>query len=769
MLWLTLLLPLALLLGNPGVTTPSPVAVLACGGVLALFSAYQWDRSRATNFGGVLATALLLWCGISTLTSVDPYVSKVQLVVFCSAVAVLNSLSVCAKSFREWRLSCTVLLAGALAAAGAGWVDLFGGEVRQMGRMTANWTNPDCFAVIPLCGVFLTGALLSRTSGAARVLPALSGGFLLITLVLTWSRSAWVGLACGLLVLAIQAGRHSSLRLRESLFYGVCGLIPVGTFIYFSGYWQIVAQRWNQAWASRTDLPVRQEIWWGSWEAFLQNPVSGGGPGTFSLVFQQHRPVDTLTTEYMNVAHNDTLQMMVECGLPGLALWLALLVLAVRACFRCQKPGWRSGAVWIGAGIVAVFVFSLFNFTLPVAADIVWWFALLGLAFALPSEEMALGDYRDSLGLAVSVVMVLAGTLTVFYAARIGLAQSARSQAHRQMADMQLRESYQSLGRAMRLEPDRVSHYYERAGLCRSLYSLTGEDAWLDQAFADLAKARTSSPRSLPVLSASYRLFLSSGRFDEAREVVNEARFFAPYDQRFVRHLAGLQALEQNLGAAVETLLKQSGSKREREIGPLLHTLCLEQPTRFKELMSGLEEDEGLALCDLVLEKAELQDHGEVVDTIYEWKLSRLSEEEKVPLLLQWASSLETLNQKEASLKVLKRGLGAAGPDHPLYGELLSRWALHQGAGAAEELRNYLESHPESSPVRASLARKVGTERAVGLLDEGLRDWPGDPVLLEAMGETYERDGLTQIARDYYRQALERGGDKDILERKLKE
>ena len=49
MLWLTLLLPLALLLGNPGVTTPPPAAVLACGGVLALFSAYQWDRSRATN------------------------------------------------------------------------------------------------------------------------------------------------------------------------------------------------------------------------------------------------------------------------------------------------------------------------------------------------------------------------------------------------------------------------------------------------------------------------------------------------------------------------------------------------------------------------------------------------------------------------------------------------------------------------------------------------------------------------------------------------
>ena len=769
MLWLSLLLPLALLLGNPGVTTPPPAAVLACGGVLALFSAYQWDRSRATNFGGVLATALLLWCGISTLTSVDPYVSKVQLVVFCSAVAVLNSLSVCAKSFREWRLSCTVLLAGALAAAVAGWIQLFGGEVRQMGRMTANWTNPDCFAVIPLCGVFLTGALLSRTSGAARVLPALSGGFLLITLVLTWSRSAWVGLACGLFVLAIQAGRHSSLRLRESLFYAMCGLIPVGTFMYFSGYWQIIAQRWNQAWASRTDLPVRQEIWWGSWEAFLQKPVSGGGPGTFPLLFQQHRPVDTVTTEYMNVAHNDTLQMLVECGLPGLILWLVLLFLAGRACFRCQEPGWRSGAVWVGAGIVAVFFFSLFNFTLPVAADVVWWFALLGLAFALPSEELTLGEYRDSVGLAVSVVMVLAGTLTVFYSARMSLAQRARAVAHRQMADMQLQEAYLSLGRAIRLEPDRVSHYYERAGLCRSLYFLTDEDMWLEQAFADLEEARSFSPRSLPVLSASYRLFLSSGRFDEAREVVNQARFFAPYDQRFVRHLAGLQVLEQNLGAAVKTLLGKSGSEQAREIGPLLHSLCLEQPIRFKELMSGLEKEQGMALCELVLERAELQDHREVVDTIFEWKLSRVSEEERVPLLLDWSSSLENLNEKKASLKILESGLGAASPDHPLYGEFLSRWALHEGPEAVEDLRSYLESHPESSLVRASLARKLGTEQAVGLLDEGLLEWPGDPILLEALGDAYERDGLTQIARDYYRQALERGGDKDILERKLKE
>lgn len=508
---------------------------------------------------------------------------------------------------------------------------------------------------------------------------------------------------------------------------------------------------------------------WGSWEAFLQDPVSGGGPGTFSLLFQQHRPVVTLTTEYMNVAHNDSLQMLVECGLPGLILWLGLLFLAVRTCFRCQKPGWRSGAAWIGAGIVAVFSFSLFNFTLPVAADIVWWFALLGLAFALPSEEIALADYRDSLGPAVSVIMVLAGTLTTFYSARISLAQEARSVAHRQVADMQLQEAYRSLGRAIRLEPDRVSHLYERAGLCRSLYTLTSEDAWLEQAFADLGRARALSPRNLPVLSASYRLFLSSGRFAEAREVVNEARFFAPYDQRFVRHLAGLQALEQDLGAAVETLLEQGGSEKKREIVPLLHTLCLREPARFKDLMSGLDREEGMALSDLVLEKAELQDHVEVVDTIYEWKLSRVTEEEKVPLLLQWSSSLEVLNQKEASLKILESGLGAAGPDHSLYGELLSRWALHQGAKATDDLRAYLESHPESSLVRAALARKLGAEPAVGLLDEGLREWPGDPILLEALGDIYQRDGLNQIARDYYRQALERGGDKDILERKLKE
>jgi Flp pilus assembly protein TadD len=635
--------------------------------------------------------------------------------------------------------------------------------------MTANWTNPDCFAVVPLCGVFLAGALLGRTSGAARVLPALGGGFLLVTLVLTWSRSAWVGLACGLVALGVQAGRNSSSRLRESLFYAVCGLIPVTTFLYFSGSWRIVAQRWTQAWASRTDLPVRQEIWWGSWEAFLKKPVSGGGPGTFSLIFQQHRPVDTLTTEYMNVAHNDSLQMLVECGLPGLVLWLFLLFLAVRTCFRCREPGWRSGAVWVGAGIVAVFFFSLFNFTLPVAADIVWWFALLGVAFALPSEETSLGDYRHSLGLAVSVVMVLAGTLTVFYSARIGLAQRARSVAHRQVADMKLQEAYDALGRAIRLEPDRVSHFYERAGLCRSLYTLTGEEVWLEQAFADLEKARSISPRNLPVLSASYRLFLSSGRFVEAREVVNEARVFAPYDQRFVRHLAGLQALEQDLGAAVETLLKESGSKEGREIVPLLHTLCLKEPARFKELMSRLEKEKGMALCDLVLEKAELQGHKEVVDTIYRWELSRVSEEERVPLLLRWSTSLEVLNQKEASLKILESGLGAAGPEHPLYGELLSRWALHQGAKAVEDLRNYLKSHPESSPVRATLARKLSAEQAVVLLEEGLREWPGDPALLEALGDTYERNGLTQIARDYYRQALERGGDKEIIERKLKE
>jgi len=766
-LWLTLLLPLALLLGKPGITSPVPAFALVYGGLLACLTAYLWDGGKNLNPGPVWATALLLWCGISATTSVASFHSKVQLASLCAGVGVLTSLSLTAAGRKRWRAAALILLVGSVLSAGAGWATLFGAE--HFGRLSANWTNPDCFSVIPLCGVFLAGSLLGESRGLTRAALTAAGGFLLVTLVLTWSRSAWAGLVVGVVLVIFRAIRRGEGGVKESLFYAVCAVLPVSVFLFFSGYWRILWERWSKIWTSPTDLPVRAEILVGSLKAFTVHPVSGSGPGTFPLMYQQFRPLESSTTEYINVAHNDLLQMLVETGLPGAVLWLLLLLQAARRCMTCTAPGRRAHSTWMLGATTAVFIYSLFNFAVPVPADLVWWFALLGLAYALPSDQDDWRDYRDSVGVAVSVVLVIAGTLTTVYAARVAVAQSESRQARTELDNLQWREAYQSFSRAVRSVPDNVAYRRERASLSRNLFALTGEKRWLEQADRDLAEARRASPRDLPTLSASYRYYLSQRQFEEAAQVVLLARHYAPSERKYVRYLAGLKALNQELGAAVETLVKEENLDTKRETATLLYLFCREDPAGFLNLLESLEQPRRETLSDQVLREAELQGHQEVLDTVYNWRLSRADKKEKIPILLRWSRSAELTGRPERSEEILEGALGAAGPEHPLYGELLSRWALYQGEEATTVLKDYLNDNPDNSRVRAALARKLPTTEAVDLLETGLKEWPGDPALLEEMGNTYARDGLTQIANDYYQQALDHGGDKEILEKRLKE
>jgi tetratricopeptide (TPR) repeat protein len=416
--------------------------------------------------------------------------------------------------------------------------------------------------------------------------------------------------------------------------------------------------------------------------------------------------------------------------------------------------------------MTAVFVYSLFNFALPVTADIVWWFSLLGLAFALPSENNDWRGRGKTTGIAVSTVLVLAGSLTSVYAARIYSAQLMAQDAQRYLTDLEWSEAYKALSWAVKLEPDNESHRRARASLAQDLFVLTGEPKWLEQAENDLEKARGFSPRDLPTLSASYRFYLSNSEIAKAREMVVLARHAAPHDRRFVRNLAGLQALDRDLGLAVQTLLQNK--ETYRELPRLLYELYLEDPHEFYAALEGAAPDLAREACLDTAEHATSLGNAEAVSDLYGWLFERC-EDPKTELLFAWASSMATLGEREQERRILEMGLASAPENHPLYVKLLVRSAVHNRAGTTARLADYLEKHPEKSAVRAVLAKKLPTEEAMALLSEGLEKWPGDPVLLQEMGETFSRSGMTQLADDYFRRALEHGGDKKLLEARLRE
>ncbi|CAN0489826.1 unnamed protein product, partial [Phaeothamnion confervicola] len=124
----------------------------------------------------------------------------------------------------------------------------------------------------------------------------------------------------------------------------------------------------------------------GGIQASMERPLLGYGPGNFALAFQHVRP-GNLEESYMNVAHNDTVQLFVEFGYIGLITWGLLLALSVKtAVASCRKLGSLEHAGAVSA-VVAIEVYSLGNFATPVLADLALLCFVIGLSSITKSES----------------------------------------------------------------------------------------------------------------------------------------------------------------------------------------------------------------------------------------------------------------------------------------------------------------------------------------------------------------------------------------------
>ncbi|MEO6580564.1 MAG: O-antigen ligase family protein [Sphingomicrobium sp.] len=77
--------------------------------------------------------------------------------------------------------------------------------------------------------------------------------------------------------------------------------------------------------SDRTSVTIRADIWSHTATAISDYGFAGSGIGTFSKIYPlTENPVDIERT-YVNHAHNDYLEIMLEAGVPGLALMLLFL------------------------------------------------------------------------------------------------------------------------------------------------------------------------------------------------------------------------------------------------------------------------------------------------------------------------------------------------------------------------------------------------------------------------------------------------------------
>lgn len=215
-------------------------------------------------------------------------------------------------------------------------------------------------------------------------------------LILTQSRGALLALLAALLVVFILRSHW----FWSLLIFGLLGLI----FVWFS-VGQAELKLLVTDLISIEGLGQRTDIWQRTIYMIQDFPLTGVGLGHYSDAFRIFYPMSLDPTSSMPHAHNLFLQVGADLGVPGLVLWLSVLLAALAAAWQVYRAGKKFQnpmVAAIGAGLLgcqlAIIFHGMFDSVLwgeIRIAPLVWW--IWGLSMAalnIVSNQRALGEMK---------------------------------------------------------------------------------------------------------------------------------------------------------------------------------------------------------------------------------------------------------------------------------------------------------------------------------------------------------------------------------------
>jgi O-antigen ligase len=133
---------------------------------------------------------------------------------------------------------------------------------------------------------------------------------------------------------------------------------------------------------------------------FSKRPVGGWGLGTFPTVYPSYRSF--YTNQFVNEAHNDYVQLLVETGLLGFALMLWFLARLYQHGLPTSRR-WEfqwDAAVSLAAllGCTGILLHSLVDFNLQIPANAALFYSLCGLAASTPSAQLSKNGQARAVG-----------------------------------------------------------------------------------------------------------------------------------------------------------------------------------------------------------------------------------------------------------------------------------------------------------------------------------------------------------------------------------
>ena len=243
----------------------------------------------------------------------------------------------------------------------------------EIARLSGTFSNPDFFGAYLTLSIFL--ALFLFFAEPKRNWKIFWAGLMalnFLTLILSGTRAAWIGLAAGIAVICVLNYQNLSYKNKiYSLFVvlAICVLVFLCPFIIDklnlqnSNLGQRILSVYN------IDINNRVALWNPAFDAFKNRPVLGWGFESFSYVADKYFKTGYVGGIYFDRPHNKFLEILVNCGIIGMLNYLLIFFILFYLILKYSKlwnkynnkHGILFGSV-IFAFFVAGFVQNLFGF-----------------------------------------------------------------------------------------------------------------------------------------------------------------------------------------------------------------------------------------------------------------------------------------------------------------------------------------------------------------------------------------------------------------------
>lgn len=246
------------------------------------------------------------------------------------------------------------------------------------GRVVSTFENPNVLAEYLIMALpLMLAVFIIAKSNKSRILTAFCGVCAVGCLIYTWSRGAWLGFIFGVIIFMLM---YSKKTLAAMLF--VLLGVPFLPFVLPASITQRFLSIGNLGDSSTS---YRVNIWKGVFAMLKDYFVTGIGIGndSFRLVYPAYALSAIETAPH---SHNLYLQIVVEIGIFGLIVFLALLFIWAQSCLTfhvTEKRNTKLLGAALFSGLVAVLIQGLTDYIWYNYRVFLMFWLMLGLSAAV--------------------------------------------------------------------------------------------------------------------------------------------------------------------------------------------------------------------------------------------------------------------------------------------------------------------------------------------------------------------------------------------------